>query len=111
MGFACPSTSSTSFAPVTPRGVLARLRPYERYYWFPAPGQDQPPFSTTLFVVDGEDVEATYVSTAARMSLMSLPILVSCPPVLSQRRILGRSWRPLWAVYPRVGGGTCIANT
>ena len=27
---------------------------------------------------------------------MSLPILVSCTPVLSRRGILGESWRPLW---------------
>ena len=43
-----------------------------------------------------KDVEDTYVSTAARMSRMSLPILVSCIPVLSRTGILGRSWRPLW---------------
>ena len=79
-----------------PRGVLARLRPYTSYYWSTEPGEDQPPFPTTLFVVDTEDVEATYVSTAARMSLMSLPILVSCTPVLSNTGILGRSWHPLW---------------
>ena len=79
-----------------PRGALARLRPYTRYYWSTAPGDDQPPFPTTLFVVDREDVEATYVNTASRMSLMSLPILVSCSPVLSRTGILGRSWRPLW---------------
>ena len=79
-----------------PRGVLARLSPYSRYYWSNAPGEDQPPFPTTLFVVDREDVEATYVRTAARMSLISLPILVSCMPVLSDTGILGRSWHPLW---------------
>ena len=79
-----------------PRGVAARLSPYTRYYWSTAPGDDQPPFPTTLFVVDREDVEATYVRTAARMSLMCLPILVSCTPVLSRAGILGRSWRPLW---------------
>ena len=79
-----------------PRGVLARLSPYSRYYWSNAPGEDQPPFPTTLFVVDSEDVEATYVRTAARMSLISLPILVSCMPVLSDTGILGRSWHPLW---------------
>ena len=66
-----------------PRGVIARLSPYTRYYWSDAPGEDQPPFPTTLFVVDTEEVEATYVRTTARMSLMSLPILVSCMPVLS----------------------------
>ena len=79
-----------------PRGVIARLSPYTSYYWSPEPGEDQPPFPTTLFVVDSEDVEATYVRTAARMSRMSLPILVSCIPVLSHTGILGRSWRPLW---------------
>ena len=45
-------------------------------------------------MVDGED---TYVNTAARMNLMTLPILVSCAPALSRNGILGRSWRPLWA--------------
>ena len=79
-----------------PRGVVARLRPYTRYYWSNEPGRDQPPFPTTLFVVDGEEVEATYVSTAARLNLMTLPILVSCTPALSRTGILGRSWGPLW---------------
>ena len=79
-----------------PRGVLARLRPYESYYWSPEHKDDQPPFPTTLFVVDTEEVEATYVGTAARMGRMSLPILVSCIPVLSRTGILGKSWRPLW---------------
>ena len=73
-----------------PRGVVARLDPYEDYYWSNEHKDDQPPFPTTLFVVD------TYVRTAARMSRMSLPILVSCIPVLSTAGILGRSWRPLW---------------
>ena len=79
-----------------PRGVIARLRPYESYYWSPEHKDDQPPFPTTLFVVDTEEVEDTYVNTAARMSRMSLPILVSCIPVLSRTGILGKSWRPLW---------------
>ena len=79
-----------------PRGVLARLRPYESYYWSPEHKEDQPPFPTTLFVVDTEEVEDTYVRAAARMGRMSLPILVSCIPVLSANGILGRSWRPLW---------------
>ena len=79
-----------------PRGVIARLRPYTSYYWSTEPGDDQPPFPVTLFVVDSEDVEATYVRTAARMPRMSLPIFVSCRPVLSNTGILGRSWRPLW---------------
>ena len=72
-----------------PRGVLARLRPYTRYYHSNEPGEDQPPYPVTLFVED------TYVRTAARMSRMSLPIFVSCIPVLSTAGILGRSWRPL----------------
>ena len=79
-----------------PEGVIARLSPYMNYYWSTEPGDDQPPFPTTLFVVDSEDVEATYVRTAARTSLMSLPILVSCMPVLSVTGIMGRSWHPLW---------------
>ena len=79
-----------------PRGVLARLRPYERYYYSPEHKDDQPPFPVTLFVVDTEEVEDTYVSTAARMTRMSLPILVSCIPALSTTGILGKSWRPLW---------------
>ena len=83
-----------------PRGVAARMRPYTSYYWSTAPGDDQPPFPTTLFVVDTEDVEATYVSTAAHMTLMTLPVLVSCSPVLSRTGILGRSWRPLWEPEP-----------
>ncbi len=77
-------------------GVIARLSPYTRYYWSTEPGEDQPPFPTTLFVVDTEEVEATYVRTVARMSRMSLPILVSCRPVLSTTGILGGSWHPLW---------------
>ena len=79
-----------------PRGVIARLSPYRSYYWSNDPREDQPPFPTTLFVVDTEEVEDTYVRTAARMSRMSLPIFVSCIPVLSCTGILGRSWRPLW---------------
>ena len=77
------------------RGVIARLNPYTSYCWSTAPGDDQPPFPTTLFVVDNEEVEATYVRTSAQMIRMSLPILVSCTPVLSSSGILGRSWRPL----------------
>ena len=79
-----------------PRGVIARLDPYESYYWSNEHKDDQPPFPTTLFVVDTEEVEDTYVRTAARMNRMSLPILVSCIPVLSTTGILGKSWRPLW---------------
>ena len=79
-----------------PRGVLARLTPYMRYYGSPEHKEDQPPFPTTLFVVDTEDVEETYVRTASPLATMSLPILVSCIPVLSRTGILGKSWRPLW---------------
>ena len=79
-----------------PRGVIARLDPYEDYYWSNEPRNDQPPYPVTLFVVDTEEVEDTYVRTAARMSRMSLPIFVSCTSVLSHTGILGRSWRPLW---------------
>ena len=79
-----------------PEGVIARLSPYTSYYWSTEPGEDQPPFPTTLFVVDTEEVEATYVRTSARMTRMSLPILVSSIPVLSTTGILGPSWRPLW---------------
>ena len=86
-----------------PRGVLARLRPYERYYWSPEHKDDQPPHPYTLFVVDTEEVEDTYVSTASGPAEMSLPILVSCIPVLSVTGILGPSWRPLWeAESPRL---------
>ena len=42
-----------------PRGVIARLSPYTSYYWSPEHEDDQPPFPTTLFVVDTEEVEAT----------------------------------------------------
>ena len=80
-----------------PRGVIARLNPYEDYYWSPEHKEDQPPYPTTLFVVDTEEVEETYVNTAVRMHRMSLPVLVSCTPVLSTTGILGESWRPLWA--------------
>ena len=80
-----------------PEGVLARLSPYTRYFWSTEPGDDQTPFPVTLFVVDTEEVEATYVRTATRMSRMSLPILVSCIPVPSRTGILGKSWHPPWA--------------
>ena len=79
-----------------PRGVIARLRPYSRYCSSTEHEDDQPPFPVTLFVVETEEVEDTYVSTAARMTRMSLPILVSCTPVLSTAGILRKSWRPLW---------------
>ena len=78
-----------------PGGVIARLDPYESYYWSNEHRDDQPPYPVTLFVVDTEDVEDTYVRTAALRSRMSLPILVSCISVLSDSGILGRSWRPL----------------
>ena len=79
-----------------PQGVIARLDPYESYYWSNEHKEDQPPYPVTLFVVDTEDVEDTYLRTAARMSRMSLPIFVACIPALSNTGILGWSWRPLW---------------
>ena len=79
-----------------PRGVLTRLSPYESYYWSPEHKDDQPPYPVTLFVVDTEEVEDTYVNTAALRSRRSLPILVSCIPVLSDTGMLEPSWRPLW---------------
>ena len=69
-----------------PRGVIARLKPYMSYYWSNEPKDDQPPYPVTLFVVDTEEVEDTYVRTAAHMSRMSLPIFVSCIPLLSHTR-------------------------
>ena len=80
-----------------PRGVMARLDPYEDYYWSNEHKEDLPPYPVTLFVVGTEEVEETYVNTAARMHRMSLPVLVSCIPVLSTTGILGESWCPLWA--------------
>ena len=44
------------------------------YYWSPEHKEDQPPYPVTLFVVDTEEVEDTYVRTAARMSRMCLPV-------------------------------------
>ena len=86
-----------------PRGVIARLEPYESYYWSPEHKEDQPPYPVTLFVVDTEEVEDTYVRTASLMSRMSLPIFVSCRAALSHTGILGPSWRPLWeAESPRL---------
>ena len=79
-----------------PRGVAARLRPYSRYYRSNASREDQPPFPTTLFMVETEEVAETYVNTASRMTAMALPILVSSREALSCKGLLGRSWRPLW---------------
>ena len=86
-----------------PRGVRAKLRPYLRYYRQGEPEKDHPPFPFTLFVVDGEDVEETYVQTASVMRAMTIPVLVSYRPVLERFGILGRSWRPMWEpVSPRL---------
>ena len=73
-----------------PRGVLARLDPYESYYWSPEHKDDQPPFPVTLFVVDTEDVEDTYVRTASTVGAGipttapvrggSLPVGLTLPP-------------------------------
>jgi hypothetical protein len=54
-----------------PREVIARLDPYESYYWSPEHKEDQPPFPVTLFVVDREDVEDTNVRTASQLATMS----------------------------------------
>ena len=95
-----------------PQGVIARLDPYMSYYWSNEPKDDQPPYPVTLFVVDTEEVEATYVRTAARMSRMSLPIFVSCVPVLSHTGVLGRSWRPLWEPEsPRLPCPRCVPTS
>ena len=86
-----------------PRGVRAKLRPYLRYYRSGEPEKDHPPFPFTLFVVDSEDVEETYARTTSVMRSMTVPVLVSCRPVLERSGILGRSWRPVWApVSPRL---------
>ena len=79
-----------------PRGVAARLRPYLRYYRSDAPREDQPPFPTTLFMVDTEEVAETYAGTASRMTAMALSIMVSSREALSCKGVLGKSWRPLW---------------
>ena len=86
--------------------MLARLRPYIRYYYSNATGEDMAPFPVTLFVVDNDEVEETYVRTASQMNLMTLPILVSSTHTLTRRGLLGRSWRPLWqAKSPRLALG------
>ena len=70
-----------------PRGVIARLSPYDELLLVSNEHkEDQPPYPVTLFVVDTEEVEDTYVRTAARMSRMSLPIFVSCIPAAVQHR-------------------------
>ena len=51
-----------------PEGVLARLSPYMSYYWSTEPGEDQPPFPVTLFVVDtevGSDVNSRHQTSHA----------------------------------------------
>ena len=88
--------SSTSYAPVTPGESLPAWTPMRATTGPHEHKEDQPPYPTTLFVVDTEEVEDTYVRTAARMSRMSLPIFVSCRAVLSHTGILGPSWHPLW---------------
>ena len=50
-----------------PRGVRAKLRPYLRYHRSGEPEEDHPPFPFTLFVVNSEDVEETYVRTTTVM--------------------------------------------
>ena len=65
--------------------------PYESYYWSPEHRDDQPPFPTTLFVVDTEEVEDTYVRTAARME----PDVAAHPRVLHPRSV---HHRDTWSV-------------
>ena len=43
-----------------PQGVIARLDPYESYYWSNEHKEDQPPYPVTLFVVDTEEVLLFY---------------------------------------------------
>ena len=88
-----------------PRGVWARLWPYVRYYRHGKPEDDHPPLPFTLFVVDGEDVEETYVRTSARMDVMTVPVPVSCRPVQGRRqelsaRTVSRLPRQVWPVRP-----------
>ena len=46
------------------------------------------------------------------MTRMSLPILVSCIPVLDSTGILGKSWHPLWeAESPRLALSDLSAYT
>ena len=87
-----------------PRGVIARLRPYRSYYWSNEHRDDQPPYPVTLFVVDTEDVEDTYVRTAAQISRMSLPIFVSCISALSKQEYLASRGVPLWESNPSYEG-------
>ena len=49
-----------------PRGVVTRLDPYEDYYWSNEHEEDQPPYPITLFIVDAEEVEETYVCQRRR---------------------------------------------
>ena len=72
-----------------PKGVLARLRPPPLLLVQRCRGR-QGPVPVTLFVVDNEEVEETYARTASWMNLMTLPILVSCPPGQHRRGLLGR---------------------
>ena len=84
-----------------PRGVIARLYPYEDYYWSPEREEDQPPYPVTLFVVDSEEVEDTYVSTVPEMHRMSAahPGLLHARPV-TQGDIGGVLASPVGAVLP-----------
>ena len=86
-----------------PEGVIARLSPYMSYYWSNEPGDDQPPFPVTLFVVDTEEIEATYVSTAARDD----PDVATHPGVLYPRAVQHGDTREVLATV--VGG--CIPAT
>ena len=98
-------SSSTSFAPAIPRGVIARLDPYESYYWSNEHKEDQPPYPNTLFVVDSEEVEDTYVRTAARMSLD----VAAHPRVVHPRAVHHRDTGPFMASALGAGVPTTAA--
>ena len=76
-----------------PRGVIARLSPYTSYYWSPEHSDDQPPFPTTLFVVDTEEVEATL--RAHRRP--DEPDVAAHPRVLHPRAVPRRNTGPVMA--------------
>ena len=76
-----------------PRGVVARLRPYTSYYWSNEPDRDQPPFPTTLFVVDGEDVRGHLREHGGPHE----PDDAAHPGVLLPRAVPGRDTGPVLA--------------
>ena len=79
---------SPSARPMLPRRTSKR--PLDKVAGLEQVPNFTPPFPFTLFVVDSEDVEETYVWTASVMRSMTVP-------VLEYSGMLGCSWRPLWA--------------